>query len=278
MKKTAFAKVVLLFFLILTISFLGLSKEQEIKSNWAASPVKIDGSNDDWAEIAFTSMKKLSLDYAFRNDAENLYVLFIFKDPKYLSSIAMTGMTLWFNAEGKKKKEYGILFIQKQISADALISRLEKERGPLSEDKKNEIRNIPSYLLNHTEIIAKKSKSSSQSSESSETQPAEFRFRKQQNSMVFEFSIPLKNMTAEVSVMRAELGKSIKVGFEWGGMTEEMKEALMQRSAALERSRSVDNDPTSNRAGAGESSVPIGSLKGPKKYEFWVDVQMAKGQ
>lgn len=278
MKEKTFTKVILFLFLILTISFLGFSKEQEIKSSWAASPVKIDGSSDDWAEIAFTSMKKLSLDYTFRNDAENLYVLFIFKDPEYLSSIAMTGMTLWFNAEGKKKKEYGILFIQKQISADALISRLEKEQGPLPEEKKNEIRINPSYLLNHTEVIDKKSKSSSPSSESSESQPAEFRFRKQQNAMVFEFSIPLKNMTPEASGMNAELGKNIKVGFEWGGMTKEMREALMQRSAALDRSRSVDSDPTSNRAGAGESSTPMGLLKGPKKYEFWVDVQMAKGQ
>lgn len=278
MKKTACTKVILLFFLILTISFLGFSKEKEIKSTWAASPVKIDGSSDDWAESALTSMKKLSLDYAFRNDAQNLYVLFIFKDPKYLSSIAMTGMTLWFNTEGKKKKEYGILFIQKQLSADALISRLEKERGPLSEDKKNEIHKIPSYLLNHTEVIAEKSKSSSPSSESSETQPAEFRFRKQQNSMVFEFSIPLKNMTPEASAMKAEPGKSMKVGFEWGGMTKEMREAMRQRSAALEHSRSVDNDPTSNRADAGGSSTPMGLLKGPKKYEFWVDFQIAKAQ
>ncbi len=278
MKKTALANAVLLFFIILILSSLGYPKELEVRSTWAPSPLRIDGSDEDWAEAGYASIKKLNLDYSFRNDSENLYVLLIFKDPQYLSSISYTGMTLWFNTEGKKKKNYGILFIQKKISAENLISRLEKEKGSLPEEKKNEIRANPSYLLNHTEIVDKKSKSHSQSSESSEIQPAVFMFRKQQGSMVFEFSIPLKNMTAETSPVRAEVGKSIKVGFEWGGMTKEMREAQRQMSASLERSRSVDNDPTSDRAGAAGSSMPMGLVQGPKKYGIWMDVQLAQSQ
>ncbi len=277
MRRIVFAKEILLLLMILTISFSGFSKEKEVKSFWAASSVKIDGFKDDWAEVAFADEKKVKIDYAFKNDAENLYVLYIFKDPKYLSSISFTGITLWFNSEGKKKKNYGIKFIQKQISADALISRTEKEKGPLPEDKKKEIRNNPFYLINDTEIVNKKSKSRSQPSESSEIKPAVFRVMKQQNLLVFEFAIPLKRMVEQASEVEIEPGKRVKVGFEWGGMTEEMRAEVKRRSAALERTRSSSSDPADNRAGAGVgSSVPMGLLSGPKKYSFWVDVQLAK--
>ena len=277
MKKTAFVKEILLLFLILTISSLSFSKEKEFKSHWVSSPVKIDGAKNDWAENALASEKKVKVDYAFKNDAENLYVLFIFKDPKYLSSISATGMTFWFNSEGKKKKNYGIKFMQKRISADELISRLEKEKGPLPEDKKKEIRNNPSYLINDTEIINKKSKSRSQASESSEIKPAVFRVMKQQKSLVFEFAISMKRMKEQAPGMRIEPGKKVKVGFEWGGMTKEMKAEVKRRSAALERSRSSGGDEADNRASAGAGrSVPMGVLSGPKKHSFWVDVQLAQ--
>ena len=279
MKKTAFTKEILLLFLILTISFLGFSKEKEFKSHWAALSVKIDGFNDDWAGVTLADEKKVKADYAFKNDAENLYVLFMFKDPKYLSSISATGMTLWFDSEGKKKKNYGINFIQKKISADELISRVEKEKGPLPEDKKKEIRDNPSYLIFDTKIINKKSKPRSQPTESSKIKAGVFKFMKQQDSLVFEFAIPLKNMMEQGSGEGIEPGKKVKVGFEWGGMTEEMKAEARRRSAGLERTRDTSSDPVDNRAGSGAgSSVPMGLLSGPKKYSLWVDVQLAKNQ
>jgi hypothetical protein len=279
MRKKVLVKEMLLVLMILTIPFSGLSKEKEVKSSWAASPVRIDGFKDDWADVALATEKKVKVDYAFKNDAENLYILYIFKDPKYLSSISMTGLTLWFNPEGKKKKNYGIKFIQKQISADALISLTEKESGPLPEDKKKEIRNFPSYLINDTEIVNEKSEPGSEPSESSKIKPAAFRVMKQQNLLVFELAIPLKRMTEQTSAVGIEPGKKVAVGFEWGGMTEEMREEAKRRSAELERTRDSSTDAADNTAGAGVgSSVPMGLLSGPAKYSFWVEVQLVKKQ
>ena len=276
-RKTTFVKEILLLILVLTISFLGFSKEKELKSHWVSSPVRIDGSTNDWTENDLAGWKKGKVDYAFKNDAENLYVLFMFRDPKYLSSISATGLTFWFNSEGKKKKYYGIKFMQKRISADALISRLEKEKGEVPEEEKTKIRKNPSYLINDTESINKKSKSRYQSSESSEIKPAVFRVMKQQKSLVFEFAFNLKRMMEQVPGSGIEPGKKVKVGFEWGGMTKEMETEVKRRSAALERTRSSGGDEVDNRASAGAgSSVPMGLLSGPKKYSFWVDVQLAQ--
>ena len=98
-RKTTFVKEILLLLLVLTISFSGFSKEKGFQSHWVSSPVRIDGSTNDWAENDLAGEKKVKVDYAFKNDAENLYVLFMFRDPKYLSSISATGLTIWFNSE-----------------------------------------------------------------------------------------------------------------------------------------------------------------------------------
>ena len=110
-------------------------------------PATLSSSYSSWNENTFFSEKKVKIDYAFKNDAENLYVLFIFKDPKYLSNIEDTGITLWFNADGKKKKRYGIKFVERQITADKYISLLEKKQGQISEERKKEIRSNSSYFL-----------------------------------------------------------------------------------------------------------------------------------
>jgi len=279
MKKPAFVKTFLLSFMILTLSLLSFSKEKTIASNWTSTPINIDGSNVDWVNDALNFEKKVSVDYAFKNDAENLYVLFIFKDPKYLSSIRATGMTVWFNLEGKKKKNYGITFLKKQVSADAFISILEQKKGPLSEEEKNNVRANPYYFLHSTKVINKKSKSSSHSPASGEIKPAVFRSIRQKNAIVYEFAIPLTRKTEQAPGIGTEPGKIIKVGFEWGGMTKEMRIAMMERSAAA--GARPENPKRSGGSWAKERSYSTGAQgtgSGPKKYSLWVDIQLTLNQ
>src|SRR4030042_6248766 len=92
---------------------ISLPAENIIQSTWTASPPQIDGQIEDWAGDAVTSEKSIGVDYAFRNDGRNLYVLFIFKDPKFLSSIDMTGITLYASTLGKKDKDWGVKFLKK---------------------------------------------------------------------------------------------------------------------------------------------------------------------
>jgi len=280
MKKSKSMKNLLLFFMILTLTLLGFSKEKTIASNWVATLLNVDGSINDWADVDFNFEKKVSVDYAFKNDAENLFVLFMFKDPKHLSTIKATGMTIWFNTEGKKKQHYGINFLQKQVTAEAFISLLEQKKGTLSEEEKNTIRVNPHYVFHNAKVINKKSKSSSQTTERGEVSPAVFRTTKQEKTIMYEFVIPLKRAAELAPGIGTEPGKTVKVCFEWGGMTKEMKEARMKRLKAA----SGGGPPTSSRAGGSwskgsdyASSMP-GAKRNPKKYSFWVDVQLARIQ
>ena len=279
MKKQVFSKAFLIFFLILVFSIQGISKDKIITSNWVASPLTIDGSNEEWGDDALSFEKKVDVHYAFRNDAENLYVLFVFNDPNYLSSINMTGMTLWFNTEGKKKKNYGLTFMKRQVSAEAFISILEKQKGPLSEEEKNNILTNPRYFLHNIKVVSKDVESTSQQTESEEANAAIFRSMRQEQKVMYELAIPLRRITEQAHGIGTEPGNIVKVGFEWGGLTEEMKKARAEGheipgTDAMRRGESADAWSTRS-SGFSETSR---TRQGPKQYSFWVDVQLAKSQ
>ena len=288
MKNTVLVKTLLLFSLIMTVSFLGFSKEIKLDSSWNVAPVKIGSFNNDWVGEALSFQKKVKVDYAFKNDTENIYVLFIFKDSKYMSSIKNTGMTIWFNREGKKKKKYGIKFTEKKISPYELISFLEKQQGFIPEEKKNEIRSKPNYFMLSSEVINKNNKSKSPDEVNDKTRTAWFRMKEQQGMVAYEFSIPLEMVSEIDQGIGIGPGKSIKVGFEWGGMTKEMKMAMnrdadianLPQTCATSSSCEppLDSKDHSKKGTWTNDSRPGSRPRGPKKYCFWVNVQLAKNQ
>ena len=71
MKNTVLVKTLLLFSLIMAVSFLGFSKEKQLDSRREVAVAKIDSFNNDWIGEALNFEKKVKVDYAFKNDAEN---------------------------------------------------------------------------------------------------------------------------------------------------------------------------------------------------------------
>ncbi len=265
---------IICFLILLPVS--GASKDQRIQSTWAAVPIRVDGYPMDWSDAAPTKIEKHHIELSFRNDAENIYVLFVFKDPEVMSSIAATGMTIWFHPEGKKKSDYGILFIQKNIPPDQMIARLEKQRGALSEEDKKRIEANPSYLVYDTEIVGKKSKPQDQLPQENSGSSAVFRYMRLQNDHVFEFGIPMKRMNEQLQTRRIDPGNSFKIGFQWGGATKEMREEIMRRSRALERTRANVSEDVGSREGmSGTEGASRGLLQAPKEYKIWVDLDLS---
>ncbi len=277
MRDKIFARTLLLSLVVLAVCLAGFSKEKAVESMWVGSSLSIDGLDDDWVGDTLNFEKKFEVDYAFRNDADNLYVLFVFKDPVYQSTIKNTGMTLWINTEGKKKKKYGIHFNTRRVAAERLISILEKRKGPLPEAEKNNIRTKPFYLFYQGDVKDKKGKILTPTALGGELAVPLFKAQTKQKMMVYEFVMPLRILEKLSAKHKMEPGKTVKVGFEWGGLTERMK---AQRIARLEQgvARKAGSETqgvwgTESQVG---SSARFGSRKGPKKYSFWVDVELAQ--
>ncbi|HSU27323.1 MAG TPA: hypothetical protein VLJ68_03010, partial [Chitinophagaceae bacterium] len=71
-------------------------------------PHQLDGKTDEWPGSRFLEDKETGISYAYNNDAHYLYVVARIPRPGFQSSIIHTGMKLYIDGKGKKKKNLGI--------------------------------------------------------------------------------------------------------------------------------------------------------------------------
>ncbi len=243
-------------------------KDGTVLSGWAASPPKIDGKADDWAGAEFALWGKGDVSYAFRNDADKLYVLLVFRNPKFLSSIAETGIRLHFGAAGKKDKDYALQFIRRQVPVEEAIAFIEREK-PLSEEEKAQLRAKPAYNIYDCQVRNKKAKSQPGDAAANALPPAHFRFAPDQKTFVYEFAISLVRDSELAAGVGAAPGEPVMVGFEWGGPTKEQ----LKRAARTSGEASIANEETARGRIEGMASAKVGAV--PPTHSFWSSVQLA---
>jgi hypothetical protein len=280
MNKKKYDKLVSVVFLLCVLTLTGFSAENVVQSKWTTQPLTVDGLDDEWKGDEKAFENKVQVDFAVRNDAQNMYVLFIFKDPKFLSTINATGITLYYNAEGKKKKDHAFHFIKKKVTGEELLAYLKKRGEVLSEQQMQSIVPTNTYNVYMTERTGKKDKEIS----ITEPIPADlnpgFKIKKKGDGFIYEFRVPLIKSEISPRGMGIEPGQSLKIGFEWGGMTEALMKRLRAQSSGggdistESRPGSVIDSSRGGATGAPRSA----SGKMPKKYAFWVDVKLAQDQ
>lgn len=273
--------------LILSLILSIYAKTTVNESTWTGTPLLMDGKNSDWQDVTPLEKKKMGVFYAFKNDDANLYALFVFKDPNFLSTLSSSGMTLWLDTENKKKKHYGINFQRRTITADHFIAILEKQQGPLPETKKNEIKKKESYTILQNGVVNKDSDTIIPIQVASDKAPSFYAAQAPQM-LVFEFKIPLENIAGQVVGIGAAPGKQIAVCFEWGGVTPEYKAAKKKRGPSRGRSSYKDgvseSMPGSEQTGemgsssdtGGDTSTDFAYSDTPRKYSIWVPLHLAE--
>ncbi len=277
--------------MVLALVAAGFAKDKPVGSMWVATPPSIDGMNTEWGNVSLSTYKKAKIEYAFMNDAENLYVLFIFKDPKFLSSISWTGLTVWISPQGAKEKDLGIRLMKKQISADDYIAILEKQVGEtMPEEKKEQIRQNKSYWLFDQELINKNAADYSEDAPMPKFNGALFKINVLQKTIIYELAISFSKLAEVAPEIGAEPGKSLSLNFEWGGASKEYKEALASGMAQRDTSaRAGSATGLTRERGASEGLGDIersssnlarmrSQLQKVKKYDFWVAVNLAQSK
>jgi hypothetical protein len=278
--------------MVLALVAAGFAKDKPVGSMWVATPPSIDGMNTEWGNVSLSTYKKAKIEYAFMNDAENLYVLFIFKDPKFLSSISWTGLTVWISPQGAKEKDLGIRLMKKQISADDYIAILEKQVGEtMPEEKKEQIRQNKSYWLFDQGLINKNAADYSEDAPMPKFNGALFKINVLQKTIIYELAISFSKLAEVAPEIGAEPGKSLSLNFEWGGASKEYKEALASGMAQRDTSARAGS-ATGGLASERGTSQGLGDversrsnlarmrsqLQKVKKYGFWVAVNLAQSK
>lgn len=249
---------------MLTIFCLGLSTpatadDLTAASAWAAGAVRVDGASDEWAGDAATVHPKTKATFAARNDGDYLYLLLTFPDPGFLSTLDRSGVTVYFDGRGEKKKDRGLKFTKVMLTPDQLIARRRSQGKELTDAQLAEIRSKPFHPMFMFGIINKKDHALM-----AHARPAlspDFNAAQEGEARVYEIKIPLVRDENQPFGIGADPGGALMVGVEWGGRTE----APSQQEADFTR-RISDRDAP---------GVETQIRKGTPKYTFWVAVTLA---
>lgn len=138
-------------FSFLCLLFLSAAACQslQLESVRRGSEIQIDGKSDDWVgRMMFLDNPNMSL--GIQNDENFIYICIIAEDPSIRNRINMSGMILWFDPAGGKKKTFGINFpIGRQ---DAQMNPREK-MNPEEERDPARMRQQFQAALNELEIL-----------------------------------------------------------------------------------------------------------------------------
>ncbi|OGD11112.1 MAG: hypothetical protein A2Y86_07195 [Candidatus Aminicenantes bacterium RBG_13_62_12] len=275
--KGAFGPFLLLFGMASAV----FPSDKTVESLWLSGPAAIDGSAEEWSGEPLLADESAGAQVAFRNDADNLYLLLVIADRAHLSTLEATGATIFFNAAGKKTKDRGLRFFKKAATAEELIETLEKSGQVLSEEQKAEFRSRQRYLLFECEYLEKNKRILALGPPGSPLLAPAFKSLTAGEKTVIEFRLPLDRATQAWGIGAAP-GGAMKLGVEWGGMTEEMKARRLARTVSTEEreAQSAAQTQSHDSGRAREFSSGGESLSGtgrgtPKKYSLWFDVKLA---
>jgi len=248
-------------------------QDKPADSVWAAQPPKIDGASKDWEGTTFAQWEKGAVQYAFRNDGNNLYLVFMITDPKMRSTIEELGLTIFVDAEGKESKDYGINFRRKRITANESIALLEKQ-GFVSDEQKEKMRATPFYNYYFAEVVNAKGEVVPVP-QGVAGPPALFKYATEKKVLVHELMIPLPRVNPALPGLGVAPGGALSIGFEWGGPTEEQRKALA-------RARGAQSNISNEQVAVGQQTDITAGARNiermPVKHVFWTGIKLAAGQ
>ena len=85
------------------------SRRNFLETKQTSDEIVLDGSSEEWISTGSILVKD-KIRYAFRNTEENVYILVEADDQSDIMQITRSGLNIWWNNSGKKKKKQGIRF------------------------------------------------------------------------------------------------------------------------------------------------------------------------
>ena len=235
------------------------SNDLAARSVWAAKAMAIDGLASDWAEDSLAVHEKTKAAIAFRNDADDLYILLAFRDPKFPSTLERSGVKVFFDTQGKNNKDRGIKFTKLMLTSDQLVARRQSQGRTLSDEQIAAIKTKPFHTLFLYDILNRKDRELMAAAKPARL--PDFNAVKAGDVWTFEIKIPLARNENQPFGAGVEPGGNVNIGIEWGGRTDLPTEQPAQFSRSM-----------SERDAPGQDSQ---IRKGWPRYIFWVAVNLA---
>lgn len=222
--KNIYLKAILL--IVFSSSFsLVYCKTPEVQTKWSSTPVKVDGKMDDWANVPMLYFEDPGVQLGLRNDSVNFYILFRFNNEAWAQAIRMGGLTIWFDVSGKKKKDTGIRYTGGPSFLDFQKMKTSNEGGfeeSMTEEQKQKLAEREKNMVMADQIVAIGKKGvqvRKLAIDGSDGPAVSFDSSQGKGACTYEISLPLQTSDISHYGIGAQLGQTVGLGLEWGGVT-----------------------------------------------------------
>jgi hypothetical protein len=269
----------------------GWSRSDKMVSKYVASSIKVDGRYDDWRDLPSTFLEEQKAVVAISNDNQNLYLMFRTNDPRWVRTISRSGLTIYVDPKGGKKKDFFVRFkggpSREQLLAlvgrggetpDGARRQMPEGREPQMDDR-NANDTVPTLTCYVKERIEEKL------IPLDGTEGPAAAFDTSRGFFVYEFKLPIKESELRYYGFAAEPGKELSIGLIWG----EMDQMRGERPKGGMDFGGPGGGPGSGPGGLGGGGGmgggmgrgggmggPPGGMQRPSKQEIWVKTTLAK--
>jgi hypothetical protein len=262
------------FLVLSTVTLILSCKSEPIESKWIDNNVVADGIRNEWDDITVNYFEDEDVALGLCNDSANLCIIFSFRDIRWARAIRRSGLTLWFDQDGKKSKDFGVKYIG----------------GPPPEELNNNFANndrLETMFSNDSQIekqlfsvVNDKGKRVDITPNGSQGPAAGFKLARN-GIYTYEFIVPLKESELGLYGIGTVAGSSISIGAEWGGMNEEMRKKMREMMGEKRGGGMPGGDrpfggggrmPGDGRPGGGRPNGMMGEME---KQEIWLKVALA---
>lgn len=263
-------------------------KSSDINSQWIAQPIKIDGQLSDWPEGTSYFLEESEATVGICNDSARVYLLVSFRNADYARLIHMSGLTVWLDTQGKKKKNFMV-----RLTGGPTMEQIAALSGKSSDNSQKQAPSGTQGRSGQSEkkmenklICFQKDYIEEKQIPMDGSQGPACAFGVDKGFFVYEFSVPLKESAVLSYGLGADPAKIIGLGLIWGEMDKkEMGENRPEGGGGMPpRGGGGGGMPPGGMGGPGGSGGPGGDPGGrsggpgggdmPEKQEVWLKAQL----
>ena len=259
---------------------------EPVKSRWIGSDLSVDGRGGDWSTVALHYHDKMKLSYGIVNDQNCLYVMIIVRDRHTERMINHRGLTVWFEADGGREKDFGIRYAGGKHSFRTFSGIAEEGRSPMHDPGMMRPPEPPPEPKGTFSLLT--GRDTPRIIPEGGMQGVQAAAEKKGGVTCFELEIPLSCDPGRGFAFCAMPGSKVEVGFEIEAVSPEEREAIMakMKKAAGRRGGGGGRGGGGMRGGMGSKGPPGGMPDGGRQalmktldaQEFWVEVTLAEGE
>ncbi|MCK5051078.1 MAG: hypothetical protein KAS53_05025 [Candidatus Cloacimonetes bacterium] len=263
-------KIVIFSVLVVAVLLTGCNSI-ELQSSWKDRTVIIDGNDEDWKDQKYYIREK-NITVGVMNDERYLYLCFYPTNRKLSELLLKQGLTIWFNGEGKRKKDFGIKF---PLGLKNMVKDRSKIDSNFRDIEPEMMEKMVNEMSNKLEILGSE-KNNGKTVGIKNLVGVEIALGVQKGVFVYELKIPYKHNQVYSATIGAEPGSEICLYFETSEIDfEEMNSQMDNRPSSMDSGMSGGKG--SGRGGGGRSG---GSKEGSDRQtssslNAWVQIQLA---